>query len=89
MQVEKTDLLSNNAALTQLSSSIHTYVYTYIRVANVSAPFDYHSQSTSVRKMKSFGVDADWIPGEERRHRLRMTAPASCSLIFRVANVLP
>ena len=39
-----------------------------------SAPFDYHSQSTLVRKMKSFGVDAEWIPGEERRHRLKMTA---------------
>ena len=24
--------------------------------------------------MKSFGVDAEWIPGEERRHRLEMTA---------------
>ena len=24
--------------------------------------------------MKSFGVDAEWIPGEERRHRLKMTA---------------
>jgi len=23
--------------------------------------------------MKSFGVDAEWIPGEERRHRLKMT----------------
>ena len=33
-----------------------------------SAPFDYHSQSTLVRKMKSFGVDAEWIPGEERCH---------------------
>jgi hypothetical protein len=32
-----------------------------------SAPFDYHSQSTLVRKMKSFGVYAEWIPGEERR----------------------
>ena len=31
-----------------------------------SAPFDYHSQSTLVRKTKSFGVDAEWIPGEER-----------------------
>ena len=39
-----------------------------------SAPFDYHSQSTLVRKMKSFGVDAEWIPGEERRHRLKMNA---------------
>ena len=24
--------------------------------------------------MKSFGVDAEWIPGEERRHRLKMNA---------------
>jgi hypothetical protein len=24
--------------------------------------------------MKSFGVDAEWIPGEVRRHRLKMTA---------------
>ena len=39
-----------------------------------SAPLDYHGQSTLVRKMKSFGVDAEWIPGEERRHRLKMTA---------------
>jgi len=31
-----------------------------------SAPFDYHRQSTLVGKMKSFGVDAEWIPGEER-----------------------
>jgi len=29
---------------------------------------DHHSQSTLVRKMKSFGVDAEWIPGEERCH---------------------
>ena len=39
-----------------------------------SAPFDYHSQSTLVRKMKSFGVDAEWIPGEERCHWGETTA---------------
>jgi hypothetical protein len=39
-----------------------------------SAPFDYHSQSTLVRKMKSFGVDAEWIPGEERCHWEETTA---------------
>jgi hypothetical protein len=36
--------------------------------------FDYHSQSTLVRKMKSFGVDAEWIPGEERCHWGETTA---------------
>ena len=39
-----------------------------------SAPFDYYSQSTLVRKMKSFGVDAEWIPGEERCHWGETTA---------------
>jgi hypothetical protein len=36
--------------------------------------FEKSKELSRVRKMKSFGVDAEWIPGEERRHRLKMTA---------------
>jgi hypothetical protein len=35
--------------------------------------FEKSKELSRVRKMQSFGVDAEWIPGEERRHRLKMT----------------
>ena len=37
--------------------------------------------------MKSFGVDAEWIPGEERRHRLKMNAMKPSGNHTNVASV--
>ncbi len=37
--------------------------------------------------MKSFGVDAEWIPGEERCHRLKMTAMKPSGNLTSVASV--
>ena len=37
--------------------------------------------------MKSFGVDAEWIPGEERRHRLKMNAMKPWGNLTSVASV--
>jgi hypothetical protein len=69
------------------SSSLRNRLLQTPSPGNCQAPLDYQGQSTLVRKMKSFGVDAEWIPGVEVRHRLKMTAMTPSGNHTSVASV--